>query len=82
MIYIRPISIADHTAILEIAELAGFGMTSLPNDVKILKNKINNSIKSFSGKQIAGQESFVFVLFDTVKNKVAGISSIEAKVGN
>ena len=66
--FLRPATIADHDAVLELARQAGFGMTSLPPDVAVLRDKIESSVASFAGTyNKPGQESFFFVLEDSEK---------------
>jgi arginine N-succinyltransferase len=80
--FLRPATIDDHQPVLELARLAGFGMTSLPPDPKVLHEKIENSVASFAGKyEKPGQESFFFVLEDTEKEHIAGTCGIKARIG-
>lgn len=72
----------DHGAVLALAQAAGFGMTSLPPDEVVLKEKIESSVASFAGKyKKPGQESFFFVLEDEEKKHIAGTCGIKARIG-
>ena len=72
--FLRPATMKDHEAVLTLAKQAGFGMTSLPPDPKVLEEKIQSSEASFSGKyKKKGQESFFFVLEDSESGHIAGI---------
>ncbi|AKC32607.1 arginine N-succinyltransferase [Candidatus Pantoea carbekii] len=77
----RPVKESDLSDILNLAARAGVGLTSLPNDSKYLKTRINNSIATFNGNLPRSQQSFIFVLEDPTIRRVVGISAIEAAVG-
>lgn len=81
--FLRPATLNDHEAVLELARQAGFGMTSLPPDVAVLKDKIEASVASFAGKNPkSGQESFFFVLEDADNaGHIAGTCGIKAHIG-
>lgn len=81
--FLRPATLNDHEAVLELARQAGFGMTSLPPDVAVLKDKIEASVASFAGKNAkSGQESFFFVLEDGDNaGHIAGTCGIKAHIG-
>lgn len=80
--FLRPATLDDHHAVLELAKQAGFGMTSLPPDPKVLHEKIANSVASFAGSYPKpGQESFFFVLEDPQKQHIAGTCGIKARIG-
>lgn len=80
--FLRPARLSDHDAVLEVARQAGFGMTSLPPDPHVLREKIENSEASFSGAyKKPGEESFFFVLEDNEKEVIAGTCGIKARIG-
>ena len=81
--FLRPATLSDHSAILELARQAGFGMTSLPPDAAVLRAKIEASVASFSGNcPKKGQESFLFVLEDSENaGHIAGTCGIMAHIG-
>lgn len=79
--FIRTAAMEDHAAVLELANKAGFGMTSLPPDPAVLEAKIAHSIASFKGEVEAGHEAYFFVLEDPVKHTIAGTCGIVAHVG-
>lgn len=80
--YLRPATLDDHDAVLELARQAGFGMTSLPPDEGVLREKIEKSVASFAGNyDKPGQEGFFFVLVDPEKNHIAGTCGIKAGIG-
>jgi len=69
--------------VLELARQAGFGMTSLPPDAAVLREKIEASVASFAGNYgKPGQESFFFVLEDNENGgHIAGTCGIKAHIG-
>lgn len=80
--YIRPVALSDHDAILKVAQRAGIGMTSLPPDGDVLQAKIERSVASFAGKPLhEGDRSYLFVLIDSETEEVAGTCGIKAHIG-
>jgi arginine N-succinyltransferase len=80
--FIRPARLDDQEAVLAIARQAGFGMTSLPPDGAVLRDKIEASVASFAGHhKKPGQESFFFVLEDSENGHIAGTCGIKARIG-
>lgn len=79
--FIRPAKMEDHEQVLELAQKAGFGMTSLPPDAAVLKEKIALSIASFKGEVEAGHEAYFFVLEDPDRVAIGGTCGIVAHVG-
>ena len=77
----------------DLANLAGFGLTTLPKDPQLLENRIQESRRSFerlttSSKSAANQSSerpggeiYLFVLEDLHTGKIVGTSAIVSKVG-
>lgn len=82
MIVVRPVTQADHAEILVLAQEAGIGMTSLPPDANVLRNKIARSVASVEGAaSFKGDEGFLFVLEDVKTKKLVGTTGIVAHVG-
>lgn len=80
--FLRPSRMEDHQAVLELARQAGFGMTSLPPDPEVLRQKIESSMHSFAGTYAKpGQESFFFVLEDSDTGQIVGTTGIKARIG-
>jgi arginine N-succinyltransferase len=80
---IRPVSLDDMDDLLGLASIATFGLTTLPNDRKLLERRVRDSLRGFEkveGERPAG-ESYLFVMEDTDTNKVIGTSGIVSKVG-
>lgn len=78
---IRPIAAADLDALLELAQSAGTGFTSLPPNREVLAAKIERSLHSFAHKvQTPGNERYLFVLKND-RGQVVGCSAVEAACG-
>ena len=79
---LRPVRLDDHQQVVALAKLAGFGMTSLPQDDGVMQAKIEDAVKSFAGKpRFENQHIFLFVLEDQASGKIVGSTGIKARVG-
>ncbi|MEW9797357.1 arginine N-succinyltransferase [Alteromonas sp. CYL-A6] len=80
---IRPITAADYPSLYDIAEESGIGFTSLPVNEELLRNKIARAEATFTKANVTrpGDESYLFVMEDTVTGQVVGTTGIEAAVG-
>lgn len=79
---IRPVELKDAEDISKLAQQVGLGMTSLTDDIKLLKQKIQHSINSFQLDPIEiGNELYFFVLEDLSKQHIIGTAAIRARVG-
>jgi arginine N-succinyltransferase len=79
---IRPVEKTDLDDIEALALSAGKGLTNLPKDRDLLREKIEKSVASFSNdlrEPDAGY--YMFVLEDLEKKKVVGCSGIFAEIG-
>ncbi|MGB7159874.1 MAG: arginine N-succinyltransferase [Tepidisphaeraceae bacterium] len=82
MMVIRPVTAADLDAMLELAGLAGAGLTTLPKDRDLLAKRINKSIESFkAAADRPGGESYLFVMEHQGTGRVVGACGITSKVG-
>lgn len=83
MLVIRPVRDDDIDQLLELAGHKTFGLTTLPNDRKLLEQCIQDSLRGF--EKVGGEkprgESYLFVMHDTDVDKVVGTSAIVSKVG-
>ncbi len=84
MFIIRPIALEDLPALESMSHAAGFGLTSLPKDLKLLKRRIRASLRGF--ENLADEdpprgETYLLVLEDTATGEIAGTSGIVSKVG-
>lgn len=81
MLIIRPLKENDLDDLYEMAASAGNGLTTLPPDRKLLKNKIEKARASFEGRCAPGAGLYLFALEDTAEHRCVGISGIQARVG-
>jgi len=82
MFRIRPVRIKDHKEVLALAKTAGTGMSSLPQDGDVLREKIANAVRSFEGNPLrVMEENFLFVLEDVDSKHLGGTTGIVAHVG-
>ncbi|TDR82029.1 arginine N-succinyltransferase [Paludibacterium purpuratum] len=81
MMIIRPIARSDLARFMELARVAGVGMTSLPAEETWLAERIDRSVKSFAGELPQVEQGYVFVLEDTARGRIAGTCALEAAVG-
>ncbi|NMT62223.1 arginine N-succinyltransferase [Marinobacter orientalis] len=81
---VRPAQPGDLKDILDIAGGQGPRMSStLPKKEDALSAKIEQSARSFAGRNNAGESTrLLFVLEDTGTGKVQGVSGIDARAGN
>lgn len=82
MFVIRPIQESDLDGLMNLLQDSGHGLTSLPKDEKIIKNKILYSERSFEhrGERPNG-ESYLFVMEELYTGKIVGVSGIISKIG-
>lgn len=79
---IRPIREDDFDALHNIAVESGVGFTSLPNNIELLRGKIERSVASFKTHATSpGEELYLFVMEDEQTGEVVGTSGVEAAVG-
>ncbi len=82
MVIIRPVAVADLEDLIELASVASFGLTSLPKDPELLKERIEQSVRSFgSVPKKPGGELYIFVMEDLDTGGTVGTSCIVSKVG-
>lgn len=84
MVVLRPITLEDLPGLLALANLTGFGLTTLPRDEKLLHRRIRDSLHGFEklGDQDPPRgETYLFVLEDTHNGAIVGTSGIVSKVG-
>ncbi len=82
MVVFRPIALSDLDGLYGLACEAGYGLTTLPSDREILRERILDSVHGFekiSGKP--GAEIYLFVLEDLESGEIIGASGLSSKVG-
>lgn len=82
MFVIRAIRESDLDGLMNLLADSGHGLTSLPKDRDIIKNKILISERSFDhrGDRPNG-ESYLFVMEELFTGKIVGVSGIISKIG-
>jgi arginine N-succinyltransferase len=81
---IRPVTMEDLEAVLDLAAQTGPGMTSLPADGNLLSEKIQDSINSLAIKPTkVGNQSYRFVMehADSAGSRLVGICAIRDRIG-
>lgn len=82
MLVMRPAQLSDLAEVQRLATNSPIGVTSLPDDAESLRDKIVASEASFTAEvSFNGEESYFFVLEDTVCCKLVGCSGIVASAG-
>jgi arginine N-succinyltransferase len=82
MLIVRPVTNNDADAFNAFAAAAGVGQTNLPNNSAQLAQKINHSELSFAAHvDHAGEESYTFVMQDTLKQSLVGTCTVDATIG-
>ncbi|MDK2126665.1 arginine N-succinyltransferase [Parachitinimonas caeni] len=82
MLLFRPSRFSDLPAVERIAALSPIGVTSLPANRDTLYRKIQASVDSLGADvSFHGEESYFFVLEDTSKGEIVGVSGIVASAG-
>lgn len=80
--FVRHARVKDLDAILALTCAIEVGMTSLPNNKKVLANRLCAIEDTLNGKLPKNEQRYLFVLEDSQTGKIAGISAIEVAVGN
>jgi arginine N-succinyltransferase len=81
MMCIRPIATEDLPALLKLAAKTGIGLTTLPNNEKLLQARIAASVASFAGHADPAEQIYMFVLEDLALSKIVGTCAVAAAVG-
>ncbi|HSI36774.1 MAG: arginine N-succinyltransferase [Phycisphaerae bacterium] len=84
MYVIRPIALDDLPHLLALSAQTGFGLTTLPNDEKLLRRRIRQSVHAF--EKLGDDDpplgdAYLFVLERTDTREVCGTCGITSKVG-
>lgn len=83
MLVIRPVTMDDVPELLELAQLASYGLTTLPRDRALLERRVRDSQRGFekAADEEPRGEAYLFVLEDTEASRTVGTSGIVSKVG-
>ncbi len=83
MLVIRPVTPSDLDQLVALAELASFGLTTLPKDPDFLRRRIRDSERGF--ERITDAEprgdSYLFAMEETTTGRILGTSGIVSKAG-
>ncbi len=79
---LRPVTLKDLDQLKALTEQMTSALASLPNVKKLLKSRIELSVRSFK-KNVThpSREYYLFVLEDIVNRKIIGTSGLNARVG-
>ncbi len=77
---VRPVHFDDLGQLVDLAKQ--FNLLNLPGDKKVISEKIDRSVQSFSGDLPKEQAEYLFVLEDVEEKLVVGSSLVLAKHGN
>lgn len=78
---IRHARLDDLSALFELFALTDVGMTSLPKDKALLKQRLSNNEKALDGTLPKAQRRYLFVLEDVATGALCGVSGIDAFIG-
>ena len=81
MLVVRPGTLADLDAVMELAALSGRGFTSLPEDEGVLSERMALSERSFASELAPSEAWYTLLLEDTATGSIDGIASVRAAVG-
>lgn len=82
MLVIRPARPDDLDALMQLAEGAGVGLTTLPPDRRLLRDRIQRSVHSLASEPVKpGGEAYLLVMEDLRNGRLAGTCGMLAKVG-
>lgn len=84
MVVMRPVTAEDLSAVEALAQLTGFGLTTLPRDARLLRRRIRDSLRGFEkmdDEDPPRGETYLFVMQDTETGKVVGTSAVVSKIG-
>lgn len=78
---IRPIARADLAALIDLARVAGAGVTTLQPNEDNLARRIDSSIASFADHDAAANARYLFAFEDEGRSRLVGTSGIAAVLG-
>jgi len=80
--FIRPLELKDLDQFKDLVDSMKTGLASLPNDIHILKKKIENSQKALKAPSSQpGKEHYLFTLENIQTHQLIGICGIYARTG-
>ena len=79
---IRPIARNDLDGLQVLAQQAGVGFTSLPDNREFLASKIESAASAFEERTPKNDRLYFFVLEDETSGELAGCCAIEGEIGH
>ena len=81
MLVVRAARRTDLEGLMALAALVGDGMTTLKADLRMLGQRLETAVASFSGSLPAPERDYLFVMEDTASALLVGVCAIKAAVG-
>ncbi|MCH8552707.1 MAG: arginine N-succinyltransferase [Natronospirillum sp.] len=81
MAIIRPIAEQDLDQLIFMARESGIGVTSLPDNPDLMRQKLSRAVASFQQKLSPEEAHYIFVLQETPDGPPVGLCGIEARIG-
>lgn len=82
MLVFRPVADGDAVRLLQLARQASFGLTTLPPDAAVLRQRVARAVHDFADPTVTGRgRSYLFVVEDTETGLVQAVSGIADKIG-
>lgn len=81
MMIFRPIKANDYDALWQLANNTGVGFSSLQPKQKMVRQKLDWALKSFSAQTSLEEALYLFMLEDSATGEVAGVAGIESAIG-
>jgi len=81
MMVIRPVKDEDYAGLRELGRLTGPGFTSLQDNDKQVKAKLERGVEAFSSDKPAKEALYLFVMEDTDTHEIVGVCGAESAVG-
>lgn len=82
MLLVRPAALTDVDALATLAAASGIGITTLPRDPELLRQRVEDSRHAFrKGVRRPAGESYFFVMEDLLTGRIGGCCGITARVG-
>ncbi len=82
MLIVRPANLNDLDALIDLADKAGPGFTSLAVGEEVLEARLRKSVVSFElGKKISPDHIYLLMLENTETGDIVGTSAVKAQIG-
>ncbi|MEX0887506.1 MAG: arginine N-succinyltransferase [Phycisphaeraceae bacterium] len=83
MLIIRPVRLTDVDALVELTELTGFGLTTLPRDRALLERRVRDACRAFDhlDDDIPHGQNYLFIMHEPGSDQIVGTAGVTSKVG-